>query len=99
MKLKLQEALELVESADVVKLLNDNYYIHANVSIEDVNDRIMLVSWEADNQEFVIQVNEGENNEVERDGHKLTFIDSDGQPLELQLFCEVPMTCEVPIMN
>lgn len=95
MKIKLQEALDLIQAADVVKLLDFDDYIRPQVYTEGINgehdNEVMFVTWEEDNQEFSIKVSESENNEVERDGHKLTFIDTDGQPFELHLFREVPI--------
>lgn len=95
MKIPLQDALDLVDSADVVKLLSMDNYIRPMIYIEGINNdpsnEVMYIRWEEDDQEFAIQVPEGENAEVERDGHKLTFIDDEGEPFELHLFREVPI--------
>jgi hypothetical protein len=95
MKIKLQEALDLLRTADVVKLTDMDGYIVPNINFDEINgdplNEIMYVSWEDDHDEFGLRVIDGENTEVERDGHKLTFIDSEGEPFELQLFREVPI--------
>ena len=95
MKIKLQEALDLLNAADVVKLLDMDGFIIPTINFDDITgdplNEIMYVSWEDDRNEFGFRVTEGENTEVERDGHKLTFIDSEGNPFELQLFREVPI--------
>lgn len=95
MKIKLQEALDLIVSADVVKLVDGDGYIVPHMTTDDVvgdpTNEVMHVVWEDDGQEFGFKANEGENLEVERDGHKLTFIDTEGEPFELHLFREVPI--------
>jgi hypothetical protein len=95
MKIKLQEALDLIQSADSVKLLDMDGYIVPHVVTESVLDEpendVLFVSWHDDNHEFVLKANEELNNEVERDGHKITFVDTTGHPFELHLFREVPI--------
>lgn len=95
MLIPLQEALDLIEAADVVKLVNGDEIIRPMIYTEGLNgesdNEVMYVGWEDDGEEFAIKVSEGENLEVERDGHKLTFIDTDGEPFELHLFREVPV--------
>lgn len=95
MLIPLQEALDLIESSDVVKLLDQSTYIRPEISLSDINgdvdNEVMYVGWEEDGNEFAMKVPEGENVEVERDGHKLTFIDNEGEPFELHLFREVPI--------
>lgn len=95
MLIPLQEALDLIEAADVVKLLDSDGYIRPMIYTEGLNgepdNEVMYVGWEDDGQEFAMKVNEGENLQVERDGHKLTFIDNEGDPFELHLFREIPV--------
>lgn len=95
MKIKLQEALDLIHSADVVKLLHMDCFIIPIINFDLINgdplNEFMYVSWEDNRDEYGIRVTEGKNTEVERDGHKLTFIDNEGNPFELQLFREVPI--------
>lgn len=92
MKIKLQEALDLVASADAIKL---NHCIRPMVYVEEItgelNNEVIYIHWEEDDQEFNLKVTEGNNFEVERDGHKLTFIDMEGDAFALELFKEVPM--------
>ena len=92
MKIKLQEAIDLINAADVVKL---NGYITPSISIEEINgdpiNEVMYVNWEDEGLQFNLWVIEENNVEVERDGHKLTLIDDEGDPFELHLFREVPI--------
>jgi hypothetical protein len=96
MKIKLQEALDLIEGADVVKLIGNNgTYFRPNVFVElpkgDPSNEIIYLSWDDQRDEFCIRATEGENTEVERDGHMLTMIDDEGEPFKLELFREVPI--------
>lgn len=95
MKIPLQEALDLIEASDVVKLLDGNGYILPHITTEgvvgDPNNEVMYVTWEDDHHQFAFRVSEGENVEIERDGHKLTIIDDEGDSFELHLFREVPI--------
>lgn len=96
MKIPLQEALELIESADIVKLTNGDHFYLPHISIEATNgdptNEVMIVTWNEEGYDYAFKVVEGEvNTEVERDGHKLTIIDDEGKPFELQLFREVPV--------
>lgn len=95
MKIKLQEALDLIESADVVKLLHGDSYVIPNIVTDDIHNEydneVIYLSWEDDGPRFAVSVTEFQNKEVERDGHKLTFIDDEGDPFELHLFREVPI--------
>lgn len=95
MKIKLQEALDLLNAADVVKLTDVDGFITPSISTceitNDALNEVMYVHWHDDHYEFGFRVTEGDNTEVERDGHKLTFIDSEGEPFELQIFREVPI--------
>lgn len=96
MKIKLQEALDLVEAADIVRLTDMDGYLTPSISIDDIVDdpanQVMYVTWDDDEGlEYSFKVTEGNNYAVEREGHKLTFIDNEGEPFELQLFREVPI--------
>jgi hypothetical protein len=51
----------------------------------------MIVTWDEDGQDYAIRVPEQDNEKVEREGHKLTFVDNEGEPFELHLFREVPI--------
>ena len=95
MKIKLQEALDLIEAADVVKLPDGNGYIVPHITTDEISgeydNEVMLVTWDEDGQEYAIRVPERGNEEVERDGHKLIFVDDEGERFELHLFREVPI--------
>lgn len=96
MKIKLKEALDLLNSADVVKLRDNGFYIHPEyIGIEEEtgkpDNRVVYFGWENEGQEFCICVNEEGNDEVERDGHKLFFKDNEGEIVEFQIFREVPI--------
>jgi hypothetical protein len=95
MKIPLQEALDLIEASDVVKLLDGSSFILPHITTEGTNgdpdNEVMYVTWDDDDGDFSFRVCEGENIEVERDGHKLTIIDDEGDSFELHLFREVPI--------
>ena len=95
MKIPLQEALDLIEASDVVKLLDGSSFILPHITTEgvvgDPDNEVMYVTWEDDHHQFAFRVSEGDITEVERDGHKLTLIDSEGDSFELHLFREVPI--------
>ena len=95
MKIKLQEALDLIESADIVKLTNGDHFYLPHISIEGTNgdptNEVMIVTWDEEGYDYAFKVVEGDNPDVERDGHKLTLIDDEGEPFELQLFRQVPI--------
>jgi len=95
MKIELQEALDLIESADVVKLLDGDGYITPHITTDEIrgdyDNEVMLVTWDEDGQDYAIRVPEQDNEKVEREGHKLTFVDNEGEPFELHLFREVPI--------
>ncbi len=95
MKIELQDALDLIESADVVKLLHGDGYIIPHITTDEIrgdyDNEVMIVTWDEDGQDYAIRVPEQDNEKVERDGHKLTFMDNEGEPFELHLFREVPI--------
>jgi hypothetical protein len=95
MKIQLQEALDLIEAADVVKLLDGDGYITPHITTDEIrgdyDNEVMIVTWDEDGQDYAIRVPEQDNEEVERDGHKLTFMDNESEPFELHLFREVPI--------
>ncbi len=95
MKIELQDALDLIESADIVKLLDGDGYITPHITTDDIrgdyDNEVMIVTWDEDGQDYAIRVPEQDNEKVEREGHKLTFVDNEGEPFELHLFREVPI--------
>ena len=95
MKIELQDALDLIESADIVKLLDGDGYIIPHITTDEIrgdyDNEVMIVTWDEDGQDYAIRVPEQDNEKVERDGHKLTFMDNEGEPFELHLFREVPI--------
>jgi len=95
MKIELQDALDLIESADVVKLLDGDGYITPHITTDDIrgdyDNEVMIVTWDENGQDYAIRVPEQDNEKVEREGHKLTFVDNEGEPFELHLFREVPI--------
>lgn len=98
MKIKLQEALDLIQSADVVRLTDGGGYINPSVSIDKVrkqsDNEVLFMGWEDQESgfDYSLRVIEGNNAKVKRDGNKLTLIDDEGEPFELQLFRTIPMT-------
>jgi hypothetical protein len=96
MKIPLQEALDLIEAADVVKLFDVSGYIIPHITTVDIrgsyDNEVMLITWNTNGQDYAIRTPEEGNKEVERDGHKLIFVDDEGEQFELHLFREVPIS-------
>lgn len=95
MKIKLQEALDLIRAADVVKLTDMDSFFEPNISFSDVENKpdneFMYVSWHDEHDEFGARFLEEGNAEVERDGNKIVIIDSEGSEFEFNLFRLVPV--------
>jgi hypothetical protein len=95
MKIKLQEALDLIRAADVVKLTDMDSYFEPNISFSDVegkpDNEFMYVTWHDDDNDFGARFLEEHNDEVERDGNKIVIIDSEGSEFEFNLFRLVPV--------
>lgn len=95
MKIKLQEALDLIQAADVVKLTDMDSFFEPNISFSDIENKpsneFMYVSWHDDNDEFGARFLEEGNEEVEREGNRIVIIDSEGSEFEFNLFRLVPV--------
>jgi len=95
MKIQLDEALNLIESADVVRLTDGHHFHVPHISVEGANgnpeNEVMIVTWSDEQFNFAFKVIEENNSEVERNGNKLSMIDSEGEPFELQLFRMTPI--------
>ena len=95
MKIKLQEALDLIQAADVVKVTDMDSYFEPNISFSDVegkpDNEFMYVGWHDEHDEFGARFLEGHNDEVERDGNRVVIIDSEGSEFEFNLFRLVPV--------
>jgi hypothetical protein len=95
MKIKLQEALDLIQAADVVRVTDMDGFIEPRISFSHIennpDNEFMYIGWDDDNDEFAARFVEGHNLEVERDGHKIVIIDSEGSEFEFNLFRLVPV--------
>jgi hypothetical protein len=96
MKIKLQEALDLIQAADIVRVTDMDGSIEPNISLSPVENKpsneFMYMSWEDGyNDEFGARFLEEGNEEVERDGNKIVIIDSEGSEFEFNLFRLVPV--------
>jgi len=85
MKISYTEAIELIETADVVKINDDDECV-INTSF---NDTSLYVFWENDHEEFSVWANNFDN--IERNGHILTFIDTEGELFDLYLYKLAPI--------
>jgi hypothetical protein len=87
MKISYTEAIELIETADVVKINDDDECV-INISPDDPSPEL-YVFWENDHEEFSVWANNFDN--IEQNGHILTFVDSEGELFDLYLYKIVPM--------
>jgi len=88
MKIKLQEALDLVHSADFVKLGSILLQVQVEEITGDPDNEVLYVKWEDDYNEFCLKAPEKLNSEIERSGHNLIFFDTEGNPFTVSLFRE-----------
>ena len=95
MKIKLQEALDLIQAADVVKVTDMDSFFEPIISFSDIegkpDNEFMFVSWHDEHDEFGARFLEEHNTEVERDGNKIAITDSEGSEFEFNLFRLVPI--------
>ena len=95
MKIKLQEALDLIQAADVVKVTDMDSLFEPNISFSDVENKpdneFMYVTWHDEHDEFGARFLEEGNDEVERDGNRIVIVDSEGSEFEFNLFRLVPV--------
>ncbi len=95
MKIKLQEALDLIQAADIVRVTDMDGFIEPTISFSDVegkpDNEFMYMSWDDEHDEFGARFIEEGNDEVERDGHKIVIVDSEGSEFEFNLFRLVPV--------
>jgi hypothetical protein len=87
MKISYTEAVKLIETADVVKI-NDNENCVINTSPNDISPEL-YVFWENDHEEFSVWANNFDN--IEQNGHVLTFIDTEGELFDLYLYKLAPI--------
>jgi hypothetical protein len=95
MKIKLQEALDLIQAADVVRVTDMDGFIEPIISFSDIegkpDNEFMYMSWDDEHDEFGARFLEEGNEEVERDGNKIVIVDSEGSEFEFNLFRLVPV--------
>jgi hypothetical protein len=95
MKIKLQEAIDLINTADVVRVTDGDGFIEPHISFSDVegksDNEFMYIGWDDDHDEFGARFIEGGNEEVEREGNRIVIVDSEGSEFEFNLFRLVPI--------
>jgi hypothetical protein len=95
MKIKLQEALDLIQAADVVRVTDMDGFIDPRISFSDVegkpDNEFMYMSWDDEHDEFGARFLEDGNDEVEREGNRIVIVDSEGSEFEFNLFRLVPV--------
>jgi len=87
MKISYTEAIELIETADVVKINDDDECV-INTSFNDTSPEL-YVFWENDREEFSVWANNFDN--IERNGHILTFVTTEGELFDLYLYKLAPI--------
>jgi len=87
MKISYTEAVKLIETADVVKINDDDECV-INTSFNDISPEL-YVFWENDHEEFSVWANNFDN--IEQNGHILTFVDSEGELFDLYLYKLAPI--------
>jgi hypothetical protein len=87
MKISYKEAVELIETADVVKINDDDKCV-INTSAKDLAPEL-TVFWNDSYVEFQVCVQNFDN--IDRNGHVLTFIDTDGIEFDLYLYKLAPI--------
>ena len=85
MKISYKEAIELIETADVVKIDNDAECV---INTHDLAPE-MTVLWNDDHFEFQVCVQNFDN--IEQNDHILTFIDTEGEEFDLHLYKLAPI--------
>ena len=84
MKISYKEAVELIETADVVKIDNDAECV---INTYDLAPEL-TVFWNDRYVEFQVCVQNFDN--IEQNGHILTFVDTEGELFDLYLYKLVP---------
>ena len=87
MKISYKEAIKLTETADVVKI-NDDENCVINIMYYNLAPE-MTVLWNNDHEEYQVCVQNFDN--IEQDNHVLTFVDTDGEKLDLYLYKLTPI--------
>jgi hypothetical protein len=87
MKISYTEAIELIETADVVKIDNDTECV-INTSPNDLAPEL-TVFWNDRYVEFQVCVQNFDN--IEQNGHILTFVDTEGELFDLYLYKLAPI--------
>ena len=95
MKIKLQEALDLIRAADVVRVTDMDGFIEPTISFGDIENKphneFLYIGWDDDCGTYAARFIEENNLEAERDGHKIVLTDDEGSEFEFNLFRLVPV--------
>ena len=92
MKISYTEAIELIETADVVKINDDDECI---INTHDLAPE-MTVFWNDEHFEFQVCVQNFDN--IEQNGHILTFIDTEGELFDLYLYNLTPIVWDCSLL-
>ena len=90
MKITFQEASDLLNSADIVKLYEGDDVVYPVITFDTVDGSVHL-SWDTDTDSYDMILSQKDNAEVEREGHALTFVDENGIGVDIELYREVPI--------
>ena len=85
MKISYTEAIELIETADVVKINDDDECVINTSPLAPE----LTVFWNDSYVEFQVCVQNFDN--IEQNGHILTFVDTDGELFDLYLYKLAPI--------
>jgi hypothetical protein len=85
MKISYTEAIEFIETADVVKINDDDECVINTSPIAPE----LTVFWNDRYVEFQVCVQNFDN--IEQNGHILTFVDTDGEEFDLYLYKLTPI--------
>lgn len=95
-KITVEKALQLLREAHIVRVFSNDWYYDAIINESDITgdpeNEFLLISWQdEDGYEFDAKLAEGQNPEVKAKSHALTFVDTEGDEIELLLFKIIPL--------
>jgi len=94
MKISYEEAVELIETADVVKINDDDECV-INTSPNDISPEL-YVFWENDHEEFSVWANNFDS--IQKNDHVLTFVDNEGEEFDLYLYKLTPIVWDFSLL-
>lgn len=95
MKIKLQEAFNLIQAADVVRVADLHNFVEPRISFRGIHNKphneFLYICWDDGWGSYAAGFIEENNLEAERDGHKIVLTDNEGSEFEFHLFRLVPI--------